>query len=257
MTIAVTALKEKIRRKELYIVSAIGILILLLFGTGTGSLSIGGTTVTDYKILGPIMLIVVNAINCMLAVVMSLSTIPNEYERGTSHLVWIRKVPQWRYHGELALANVLAGLISEAILFAAMFVFMLTNHKADWLWRLFPAYLIIGINVAAVSMLTSMLSAVIPKFAAGAIASAAALAGIFHSILELLKDMVGGFGGELIKYALKLIPNLHQIQTQAGNVLHGGRVDIHVILTGLLAVYVYTVLLFCVKTAYSRTLHSN
>lgn len=247
MTIAITAFKEKIRRKELYIVSAIGVLLLILFGTGTGSLSIDGTAITDYRILGPIMLIVVNAINCMLAVVMSLGTIPNEYQRGTSHLVWIRKVPQWRYHGELAMAGVLAGLVSEAILFAAMLVFMLESHRAEQLWRLLPAYLIVGINVAAVSMFTSVLSAVIPKFAAGAIASAAALAGIFHSLLELLKDMVGGFGGELIKYALKLIPNLHQVQTQAGKVLHGGKVDMHVILTGLLMVYVYTVLLFVIK----------
>lgn len=247
MTIAITAFKEKIRRRELYIVSVIGVLILILFGTGTGSLTINGTAITDYRILGPIMLIVVNAINCMLAVVMSLGTIPNEYQRCTSHLVWIRKVPQWRYHGELALANVLAGLVSEAILFAAMFIFTLINHRVDQLWRLLPAYLIIGINVTAVSMFTSMLSAVIPRFAAGAIASAAALAGIFHSLLELLKDMVGGVGGQLIKYGLKLIPDLHQMQTQAGNVLHGGRVDAHVILTGLLVIYVYTVLLFIMK----------
>lgn len=129
MTIMVTALKEKIRRKDLYIVSAIGVLVLLLFGTGSGTLSIDGVAVTDYKVLGPIMLTVVNAVNCMLTVVTSLGTIPNEYERGTSHLVWIRKVPQWRYHGELALANVLAGLVSEAILFAAMFVFMLAYQE--------------------------------------------------------------------------------------------------------------------------------
>ncbi|MDE6516990.1 MAG: hypothetical protein K2L18_03955 [Acetatifactor sp.] len=247
MTIAITAFKEKIRCKELYIVSAIGVLLLVLFGTGTGSLSINGTAVTDYRVLGPIMLMVVNAVGCMLAVVMSLGTIPNEYQRGTSHLVWIRKVPQWCYHGELALAGVLAGLVSEAILFAAVLVFMLENHRADQLWRLLPAYLIVGINVASISMFTSVLSAVTFRFAAGAVASVAALAGIFHSLLELLKDMVGGFGGGLIKYALKLIPNLHLVQTQAGNVLHGGKVDMHVILTGLLAVYVYTVLLFVIK----------
>ena len=253
MTIMVTALKEKIRRKDLYIVSAIGVLVLLLFGTGSGTLSIDGVAVTDYKVLGPIMLIVVNAVNCMLTVVTSLGTIPNEYERGTSHLVWIRKVPQWRYHGELALANVLAGLVSEAILFAAMFVFMLANQRADQLWRLLPTYLIRGINVAAVSMLTSLLSVIVPKFAAGAIAAGAALAGIFHSLLGLLKDMVGGFGGELIRYALKLIPDLHGVQAQAGKILYGGRAEAHVLLTGLLALYVYTVLLFIYKTTSDRT----
>ncbi len=252
MTIMATAFKEKIRRKDLYIVSAIGVLILLLFGTGTGSLSINGVAVTDYRILGPIMLTVVNAINCMLAVVMSLCTIPNEYQRHTSHLVWIRKVPQWRYHGELALANVLSGLVSEAILFAAMLVFMLMHLQADQLWRLFPAYLILGINAAAVSLLTSLLSVIVPKFAAGAIAAGAAFAGIFHSLLGLLKDMVGGFGGDLIRYALKLIPNLHEVQAQAGKILYGGRVDAHVLLTGLLAIYVYTVLLFIYKTTSDR-----
>lgn len=40
MTITLTALKEKIRRKELYFVSVIGVLILLVLGTGNGSLSI-------------------------------------------------------------------------------------------------------------------------------------------------------------------------------------------------------------------------
>ena len=110
MTIAFTALKEKIRRKELYIVS------------------VNGEAVTDYKILAPILLIVVNTISCILAVIMSLGTIPNEYERNTSHLVWIRKIPQYRYHGELALANIFTGLISEAILFVPMFIFMISNQ---------------------------------------------------------------------------------------------------------------------------------
>lgn len=247
MIIASTALKEKMRRKELYIVSVIGVLILLFFGTGDGALSINGVAITDYRILAPILLTVVNAINCMLAVAMSLGTIPREYERGTSHLVWIRKVPQWRYHGELALANVAAGLVSQAILFMPLLGFMLMNGRADQLWKLLPAYLILGINVAVVGMLTSVLSILLPRFAAGAVSCAVALAGIFHSVLGTLKDMVGGFGGEMIRYALKLIPSLHDIQAQAGNVIYGGKLDFHVILTGLLAIYLYTVLLLLLR----------
>lgn len=247
MIIASTALKEKIRRKELYIVSVIGVLILLFFGTGDGALSINGVAITDYRILAPILLTVVNAINCILAVAMSLGTIPREYERGTSHLVWIRKVPQWRYHGELAFANVAAGLVSQAILFMPLLGFMLMNQRADQLWKLLPAYLILGINVAVVGMLTSVFSILLPRFAAGAVSCGVALAGIFHSVLGTLKDMMGGFGGEMIRYALKLIPSLHDIQAQAGNVIYGGKLDFHVILTGLLAIYVYTVLLFLLR----------
>ena len=247
MTIAFTALKEKIRRKELYIVSAIGAFILLVFGTGSGSLTINGEAVTDYKILAPILLIVVNAISCVLAVIMSLGTIPTEYERNTSHLVWIRKIPQYRYHGELALANTFTGLISEAILFMAMFIIMMSKGRADEFLRLVMAYFIIGLNVTIVCVMTSALSIVIPKFMAGAIASAAMLVGIFSSLLATLKDIIGGFGGVMVKYALKVIPNLHGIQSEAANALCGNHIDIHVILTGLLAVYVLTVLILVFK----------
>ncbi|MDE6674308.1 MAG: hypothetical protein K2K19_05785 [Acetatifactor sp.] len=253
MIIAITAFKEKIRRKELYIVSVIGVLILLLFGTGDGMLSINGVAVTDYRVLAPILLTVVNAINCMLTVAMSLGTIPREYERGTSHLVWIRRVPQWCYHGELALANVTAGLVSQAILFVPLLGFMLMNGRADQLWKLLPAYLILGINVAVVGMLTSVLSVLFPRFAAGAVSCGVALAGIFHSVLGTLKDMVGGFGGDMIRYALKLIPSLHDIQAQAGSVLYGGKLDFHMILTGLLAVYGYTVLLLLLRRSSDPT----
>lgn len=247
MTIAFTALKEKIRRKELYIVSAIGILILLIFGTGTGSLSIDGVAITDYTMLAPILLIVVNALSCILAAIMSISTIPNEYERNTSHLIWIRNVPQYRYHGELALANVFAGLVSEAILFGAMVIFMMANNKADQVWRLLPAYLIVGINVVIVSAMTSALTIVIPGFMAGAISVMVAFVGIFYSALLMFKDIIGGFGGAMVNYALKVIPNLHGIQAQAGNVLCSKSVDIHVILTGLLSAYVFTVLILVLK----------
>lgn len=247
MTIAFTAFKEKIRRKELYIVSVIGVLILLIFGTGTGSLSINGQAVTDYKMLAPILLTVVNAISCILAVIMSVGTIPNEYERKTSHLIWIRRIPQYRYHGELAFANIFSGLASEAILFGAMLVFMIVNGKADLLWRLLPAYMIVGINVVIVSVMTSAFSVFLSPLVTGVLSSIIALAGIFYSILLVCKDIIGGFGGQLIKYGLKIIPNLHGVQKEAAAVLCGDVVEAHVIWKGLLAVYVFAVFLLVLR----------
>lgn len=247
MTIALTAFKEKIRKKELYIVSVIGVVILLIFGTGTGTLTINGVAVTGYKMLASVLLTVVNALCCILAVIMSLGTIPNEYERNTSHLVWIRNVPQSQYHCELAFANILSGLAAEAVLFAAMVIFVLVNDRAVDIWRLIPAYLIVGLNVAVISLLTSVLSIIIEKFAAGTILAAVTFIGIFHSLLYTFKDIIGGLGGNMIKYALKVIPNLHGIQTQAGNTLCGRNIDIHIILTGMLAVYVFVVLILILK----------
>ncbi len=247
MIIAFTSLKEKIRRKEFTIVSVIGALILLTFGSGSGSLTINGKAVTDYSSLAPILLTVVNAICCGLSVVMSLGTIPNEYERRTSHLVWIRKIPQHRYHGELAVANILSGLASEAILFLAILIFMISYGKTGELWRLIPAYLILGINITIVSAMTSAFSIILPRPVSGAVSAAAALVGIFHGLLSILKDIIGGFAGEMIKYFLKVIPNLHGIQREAGNVLCEKPIDLHIILTGLLGAYVFGVLILVFK----------
>lgn len=247
MRIAVTAWKEKVRKKELYIISIIGIILVLLFGTGNGSLSIDGVALTEYHMLAPVLLAVVNAISCMLAAVMSLGTIPNEYERKTSHLIWMRGISQARYHGELAMANVLVSLAAEGMLFVAFLIFQIVNQRADDIWRLGIAYLIVGINVMIVSLLTSTLSICVPKFVAGVIVTAVSFCGVFYSLLELLKDMIGGFGGELMKYLLKCIPNLHDIQSQAGHVLLGETVHVHSIFVGLLVGYICVVAICMMK----------
>jgi len=247
MTIAFTALKEKIRRKELYIVTAIGALILLLFGTGPGSISINGEAVTDYNMLAPVLLIIINAISCILAVIMSLGTIPKEYERNTSHLVWIRKIPQYRYHGELALANIISGLISAAILFVPMFIFMVSNGRAGEILQLFAAYLIVGINITIVCVMTSVLSVVIPDVVAGAIAAAVTLIGIFSSLLTILADMLEGVGKVVLEYALKIVPDLHGIQHEAANALCGTEVDTQVVLTGLFSICICAIFFFVFK----------
>lgn len=247
MTIALTAFKEKLHRKELYIVSIIGALIAVLFGSGTGQITIGGIAVTDYKMLAPIILIVVNAVCSILSVIMSLNTIPNEYERRTSHLVWIRKISQARYHGELAAANILSGLASEFILFAAVMVFMIIHGHIGEFARLIPAFLIISVNVAFVCVMTSALTVFLPKVIAGFIAAFITLVGIFHDLLMLLKDILSGFAGSLIKGILTIFPNLNAIQAQAGNVLRGSAFDIHPVLTGLLAIYVFAIVIMLVK----------
>lgn len=247
MSITLTAWKEKIRRKELYIISVIGMLLLLLFGTGTGSLAIDGVPLTEYHMLAPVLLVVVNAISCMLAVVMSLSTIPNEYERKTSHLIWMRGISQARYHGELAIANVLTSLAAEGMLFIGFFIFQIIHGRTGDIGRLIVAYGIVGINVMVVSLMTSALSICVPKFVTGIVVTAVSFCGIFYPVLETLKDMIGGFGGELMKYILKCIPNLHDIQNQAGNVLLEKTVHVHSTFVGLLAGYVCVVAICMMK----------
>lgn len=245
MTIVLTAFKEKLLRRGLYIICAIAILILVIFSSGAGTISINGEPVTGYKTLAPILLSVVNTFARAFAVITSLGTIPAEYERKTSHLVWIRNVPQYRYHGGLTLANILSGICCEGILFVAMAVFAALNGGA--VRRLIPAFAAVGVNVIALCVITSALSLVLPKLVAGAVSMVYAAAGVFHGLLLTLKDVLGGFGGEMVKYALKLVPNIDEVQSQAGNLLTGKSVDLHSIFAVLLAAYAFALLILFYK----------
>ena len=247
MTITMNAIKEKIRRKELYVVTAIGLLILLLFGTGAGSITFNGKPITDYENLAPILNLVINVICGALAVVLSLHTIPNEYERKTSHLIWIRNVSQARFHGELALANVISSLLSESILYWGLLVFMIIKGKGGEAWRLLPAFFIVAISISIISLFTSVLTIVLPGMFAGMIAIFCYIVGVLHGLLDVFQGMVSGVGSILLKGLLMVIPDLNEIQSQAGNILSGKRVEIHVIWTGLLVLYIISVFVFLLK----------
>ena len=247
MIITRNALKEKVRRKDLYVVSLIGIVILLFFGSGAGSISLDGKPITDYENMAPIMITIVNVICGALAIVLSLRTIPNEYERKTSHLIWIRGVSQVRFHGELALANIISSLFAEAILYLGLIVFTILKGKAEDILRLFPAFFIMAISISIVSLFTSMLSIVLPGMFAGVIATACYIVGVLHGMLSLFEGMITGFSSMLLKIVLKVVPDLNGISAQAGNVIKAEPVEAHVIWTGLLTLYVISLLLFVFK----------
>lgn len=241
------ALRERVRRKELYVVLGIALLVLALCGSGAATLSIDGKSITDFDNMFGIMHVISNFTACILAVVLSLNTIPREYERKTSHLVWIRGIPQSRYHLELAAANAVSSLYAAGILYAAVGVYALSEGKPGCLAGMLPGFLVLSINCVFASLLTSVLSLALPAFAAGALGLMLVLFGVFHGILDLYKNMAGGFSGAFMKASLTVIPDLNGIQKQAQNLILGRPVDIHIILTGLLAVYAVSLGLFIFK----------
>lgn len=247
MVIFKNALRERIRRKELYIVAGITLLLLFLCGSGSATLSIDGKPITDFENMLGVMHIIGNFASCMLAVVLSMKTIPNEYERKTSHLVWIRGITQSRYHFSLAGANVASAVYSAAVLYLGIGVYTIAKGRADCLWRMVPAFLILCVNVILISILVSAFSIVLPAFAVGLIGSVYVLVGAFHGILEVYGSVIGGFSRILIKRLLWLVPDINGIQAQAKQLILGEGVNLHLILTGLLACYVFSLCFWILK----------
>lgn len=195
--IFINALKERIRRKELYIVVGIGILLILLCSSDNTSITMNGEPVTGFKNIFMLMHVLINAIGCILAVILSIKTIPNEYERKNSHLVWVRGISQTVYHGGLAAANVLATVISAGILYMMLVIYAMANGHTECLFAMIPGFFFITVNVSMVSLFVSVLSIWLPSMAVGALGTLFAGLGIFHGLLEIFKSMAGGIGGNV------------------------------------------------------------
>ena len=247
MAIIQNVLREKVRRKELYIVSVIGLLILLLFTSGSGSISVGGETITDYNVLAPILITIINVLSGVLAILLSYRTIPDEYERKTSHLIWVRGISQKEYHSKLAIANMISSYVSAGILYVGLLVFSLLKGHGEIAARMVPSFLVLLISISVISIFTSAISIVLPPVVTGLISGVLFFIGILHGILELLATTVSGFTASVLKVLLFIVPDLNRMQKQAGNLLNGNDVDVHIILVVLLTIYVISILFFVLR----------
>lgn len=247
MEIIKNVIREKIRRKILYVVSLVGLLILLLFSTGTGTITIGGKPITNYSILVPILVTIISFISQALAVVLSISTIPDEYERKTSHLIWVRGIKQYKYHMLLAMGNAAVCILSAFIMYVGLVLFSSIHGYEQIYERAVPSFCIIMVNVVLISVLTSVLSIVLPVFVNGIIMTVVLIVGTFHGTLELLGSVLSGMASKLLRVILWIVPDLNSIEKQAGNVIAGRAVDIHAVLVGLLTIYVISIFFYVFK----------
>jgi hypothetical protein len=244
MVITRYALKEKLRRKDFYAVIGISVFIMVVFSTGSGTLSLDGVAITDFINLLPFLMVFVNTIGGALAIALSLSTIPNEYERKTSHLVWIRGIKQISYHGQLAFSNILSGVLAVGILYIGVGVLAVVKGELSIIPRMLLAFFILCINIIFISLFTSVVSIILPTLLAGVISVTFLSVGVLHSLIELAPNMMEGLVSRVIKLVLIFVPNLNLIQLQASNVILHKEIDVHGILGGLLAIYIVTFLLF-------------
>lgn len=241
------ALKERMRRKEMYIIVVIAILLILFCSSDTTSITIDGEAVTGFSNMFMVMHTLVHGIGCILAVVLSLKTIPNEYERRNSHLVWVRKISQREYHGGLVLANILASLAATGILYFVLAVYAVVKGHAEVLLSMFPAFLILAVSVSFVSLFVSVLSIRLPVMAAAVLGVLVLIFGVFHGVMDIFKSMLGGVGGKCLSVFLQIVPDLNGIQKVAYQVVMGKGADAHIIFIVLFALWIASLGLFVFK----------
>lgn len=238
MTIFLTSLQERLRKKEFYIVLIIAVFILLLCSSDSSTITIAGEPVTSFSNMFVVMHTVINAAACLLALILSLQTIPTEYKEKRSHLIWSRGISQVHYHSQLVLANAASTGIATVLLYLALAVYTLAKGETQHLPAMVFGCAIVWINVLCISLLTSVLSIKLPTFATALISSVCIIVGLFHGILDLYKNIIGGASGAFVTFILNVFPDFNGIQTQAINVVMGDVVHAHVLWKGLLTAYI-------------------
>jgi ABC-type transport system involved in multi-copper enzyme maturation permease subunit len=228
---------EKIRSKTFYIVAFIGMIIMLFVTTNNSSLSINGRKVIGFEQMVPVSLSIISFISCLLAIMVSIQTIPNEFERKTSHLILIRGIKPWQYMFSMTAGNILTNIFCMFLLSISLFLFCIYHGKAELLLYILLSMLLLCVNSIFLSAAVSLLSIKLPAFAAGIAGILIYVLGILHGILYTFVGTAEGITALAAKTLLFITPDFSAVQEQASAILVGNPVDLQPVVGILLLTY--------------------
>ncbi|MDR2957657.1 MAG: hypothetical protein LBU61_05705 [Coriobacteriales bacterium] len=246
-TIISNVVREKVHRKDLYIIAAFSILITLMMTGNQSTLTINGEPLTGYTNMLTITILLIGLAAGALTIALSSSTIPNEYNRGTSHLIWIRGVKQSIYHASLAVGSLTAALIALGLLLLAPICLMLANNQLPQILRLPVACLLMALPIAIICLLVSGLSIRLPGLATGLFGASILIIGYAHPLLSTWANLLSGTTSTILRSLLLVVPDLYSLQMQSLAFLCGEDLAWHNILGGLLGVYLLAQLFLLLK----------
>ena len=237
---------ERIRSRTFYVVGIIGMVIMLLITTGNGNLTINGKKVTGFEPMVPVALSIIGFVSSLLAVMVSLQTIPNEFERKTTHLVLIRGIKPWQYMFSLTAGNMLASVFCMLSLYVSLLIFTAAHGKIGLFLPTFLCIGIMSINTMLLSAAVSVLSIKLPVYITGIFGLIIYVMGILHGVIDTLAGTTEGFGAVLIKVVMLIVPDFSAVQQQASNALTWIPLDPKPLLLSLLQLYFILALTFVV-----------
>lgn len=227
---------EKIRNKTLYIICFLGIVIptfLLL----NGNITWDGERIDDFETLAPIAIVIVNFFACLFAILLSVNTIPTELERKTGDLILVRGIKFWQYIFSLTISNIFISLSSLLLLSIPLIILAFVKGSTNNLPGIIGCIVIIFFNIATLSAVTSFMSKYISSTITGFLGIIIYFLGIFHDTINTAIKVFDNIGCKVLQYILKLIPDIIQVQKQAGNILAGKDIDIHPLIAQMLYLY--------------------
>lgn len=239
-------LREKLRNKTFYIVAFAGMILMLLITANNSHLSINGQKVTSFEQMIPVAMSIEIFLSSLLSVLISLPTIPNEFERKTTHLILVRGIKPGQYMFGMTMGNIVSSVFSMFLLTVSLYLFCLYHGKAAMLPAVLLSTLVLCVIPVFLSAVVSLLSIRLPSFVSAIAGILLYVCGILHGILYVFASTAEGAIAGLVKVLLFFTPDFSEVQTQASSVLTGGSVDLQPVAASLLLAYMVLSLTFVV-----------
>lgn len=231
-------MRENLRNRALYILTGVGVLLMLaLLATPSGTLTdasgrnlledLSGTMRVGFAIMG--------LLGALVTVVLSMNTIPREFERQTIHLLLVRPVARWQLAGSFLTGNVLTAWVFLLGLSIPLFAALAVRDGSHLMAALATALLAPLLNTAIVAAVTTLLSTRLPGPASAFLSLVLYGVAAFGSTLANLAGAADGLKGWLMQAGLTLVPPTDAVASEALKLLGTGAViDGRVFAIGLL-----------------------
>lgn len=216
-------MRENLRNRVLYILAGISLLLMWLILTGQGSTvsvngenllsSLEGTMRVGFTFIG--------ILGALVTVVLSMNTIPREFERQTIHLLLVRPLARWQLAVAFLMGNILTAWIFILGLSIPLFAALQAKEGGHLAGSLLLALAGPLLNSAIVATLTTLLSTRVPGPAAAFLSLLLCGGGSFGEMLTTMADTQEGIRGWLMQVGVRLVPPMDGVTAEVVKWLGG------------------------------------
>ncbi|MBP2017443.1 hypothetical protein J2Z79_000826 [Symbiobacterium terraclitae] len=238
MALVLNVVREGLRNRSLYLLAGVGLLLMFLLLVSSGGTvrdAAGNDLLADAAGAMRVGFALAGFLGALVAVVLSMNTIPREFERGTAELLLVRPLPRWRIGAGFLVGNILSGWLFLLALVVPLFPALTVRGGGDQLPDLLLALPGLLLNVALTAAVTTVLSVWLPGPAAGFLGLLAYVLGAFGPELAALLALTDAWWAPLARTALALVPPTGAVSASVlQRFAPGGLVDPRPLLGGLL-----------------------
>lgn len=238
MPLVGNVVREGLRNRVLYLLAGLGLLLMFAMLVGSGGKvtdAAGNNLLADAEGAMRVGFAMAGLLSALVTVVLSMNTVPREFERGTIQLLLVRPRARWELGASFLLGNILSACLFLLVLVLPLFPALLVRGGAAQIPQLALSILGLLLNCAVIASLTTLLSTFVPGPAAGFLGLLFYGLGAFGPELGALVGLVEAWWAPLARLGVALLPPTGAVTAEMLKLFSPGMVlDARVLLGGLL-----------------------